>query len=343
MKRVLLAGNWAWDIYEEALSTGFNDLGWLVTPFRTTAAKGWLSQMPILSRLRPAWTLRRLNRDFVDVVHRVKPNLIFLWRCIDILPASLAEIRSKFPEVVIFLYHNDNPFSGPKERIKNRHYLGGIIHANLTAVFRPANLKDALAWGADRAEILMPSYIRAVHRPLGGGQQNDVIFVGHFEDDCRESAIVALHNAGIDVRILGTKWEAMQRKHQWLAEQEIKQVWGDDYVASLAGAKISLAFLSNKNRDVYTRRCFEIPACGSLLMAPRTKELQRIFKEDEEAVFWSSNEELVEKVRYLLSNESARLSIAEAGRRRVILDAHHEYGRAQQVVKWYQECLDQNS
>ena len=69
----------------------------------------------------------------------------------------------------------------------------------------------------------------------------------------------------------------------------IEPVFGDDYAKALCGAKVCLAFLSKLNRDSYTRRCFEIPACGNVMLAERTADLCRMFKEDEEACFFSSS------------------------------------------------------
>ena len=69
-------------------------------------------------------------------------------------------------------------------------------------------------------------------------------------------------------------------------------------------------------------------------MAQRTPELKRIFKEDEEAIFWSTTPELIGKVKFLLANEQQRQKIAIAGRQRVIKDNHDEYGRAREIIDW---------
>jgi spore maturation protein CgeB len=100
-----------------------------------------------------------------------------------------------------------------------------------------------------------------------------------------------------------------------------------EYAKALCGADICLCFLSKINRDVYTRRCFEIPACGRLLLAERTYELQTLFKEDEEACFFSSEEELTNKVCWLLENPTIRNKIAESGQKRVWKDGHDIYSR----------------
>jgi spore maturation protein CgeB len=68
--------------------------------------------------------------------------------------------------------------------------------------------------------------------------------------------------------------------------------------------------------DQHTTRTFEIPACGSLLLADRTEEHQEFFEEGQEAEFFESCEELLEKVRFYGSNESARKRVADRGYKR---------------------------
>jgi len=334
--RLLLAGNWQWDIYEQALARGFEGHGWEVIPFRTAGIEGMPAENSLLGRARPAWSLSAVNRALLHEATEVQPDLVFLWRCIDILPATLRAMRAQLAGVPIIGYHNDNPFKGLKARLKSRHFLAGLRDVDVAAVYRPDNLKAALALGAPRAELLPPSYIRSLHRPIEVGAMADVVYVGHYEPDGRLKALQALRNAGVTVKVRGTRWHAVQLQHRWLAEQPIEQLWGDDYVTAIASARISLAFLSGRHGDVYTRRCFEIPACGSLLMAPRTRELKTFFREDEEAVFWSTHEELVEKVKFLLSHEEYRATIAAAGRQRVLQDGHDEYGRASQILRWFE-------
>ena len=90
--------------------------------------------------------------------------------------------------------------------------------------------------------------------------------------------------------------------------------------------------MSKLNRDTYTTRCFEIPACGSLLLSERTDDLRLMFREMEEAVFFSSPEELVEKALWLKSRPDEIERIAAAGMRRVQEDCHSAEGRMRQLV-----------
>jgi spore maturation protein CgeB len=102
------------------------------------------------------------------------------------------------------------------------------------------------------------------------------------------------------------------------------EVYGDDYARALSGAKIGLGFLRKVCPDQHTTRTFEIPACGSMLLADRTPEHQEFFEEGKEADFFDSKEELTEKVRFYTTNERARADLASKGRQRCV-DGRYAY------------------
>jgi spore maturation protein CgeB len=68
------------------------------------------------------------------------------------------------------------------------------------------------------------------------------------------------------------------------------------------------------------------------MLAERTDDLLQLFKEDEEAVYFSSADELVQKVKWLLENPEMRRRIADAGLRRVWADHHDVTNRAHQFL-----------
>jgi spore maturation protein CgeB len=80
---------------------------------------------------------------------------------------------------------------------------------------------------------------------------------------------------------------------------------------------MALCFLSKLNRDEYTRRNFEIPATGTVLVSECTDALRTLFKENEEAIFFKDAHDLISKVRLLLDDECMRISIAKAGYERI--------------------------
>ena len=164
-------------------------------------------------------------------------------------------------------------------------------------------------------------------------------FLGGWEPR-RERLLHAVAAAGIDVKIWGGYWEFL-RDGKWTPRRHIilrqlagrdhfrfhcdellsrahqgGEVYADDYARALTGSRIGLGFLRKVCPDQHTTRTFEIPACGSLLLADRTEEHQEFFEEGKEAEFFASCEELLDKLKFYCSNEPARKCVADGGYKR---------------------------
>src|SRR5215469_4512910 len=194
-----------------------------------------------------------------------------------------------------------------------------------------------------KSVVYMPlGYCDQVHRPLESGDARwkcSVGFLGGWEPR-RERLLHAVNAARIDLKIWGGYWEFL-RDGKWTMRRQIilrqlagkekfrfhrdeglarayqgGEVYADDYARALTGAEIGLGFLRKVCPDQHTTRTFEIPACGSMLLADRTEEHQSFFEEGEEAEFFDSSEELVDKVKFYSMNGSARKRIANKGHQR---------------------------
>ncbi len=335
---VMIVGNWHWDIYEDALSEGFKHHGWKVIPFKTDdyLPNTWLSDQ--LIRTRCSILLSDLNASLLKKFETYLPGVVFLNRSDLILPKTLKRMKRIKPDSVLLLYHNDNPFTGGLLNITMRHYLSSITIADATLVYRPSNISDAEQYGAKRVELLLPYYLSYRHHPMSVEQHSDVVFIGHYEPDNRAAVLEYLIENGINLKIYGSRWENAQKKHKRLGEMAIgKKILGEKYSCLISSAKIALVFLSVKNRDGYTRRCFEIPACGTMMIAPRTPELEKFFTDGKEAVYYDSPEGLLRKIKYYLSHDEERMHIAEAGRDRCVRDGHDERNRVAQIIRIAEE------
>ncbi|QNP29910.1 CgeB family protein [Cylindrospermopsis curvispora] len=344
--KLLIVGTWRWVQYEDAFSKGLEGNGVEVSRFSTSSYfSGWFGSLQLRLPL-PGWALLGLNRDLIRQSEQERPDWILFWRSTHVLPSTLRKLRRLGIKTVS--YNNDDPL-GPKAhgRLPWHHhwlwfwYLRCLPEFDCNFFYRKINCREALVeHGVRHAEVLMPYFIPQQDRPVDLTLQDqerfstDLVFVGHYEPDGRERTIRSLIDAGIEVKIWsGGDWPRHALGHLYDRLKPIEPALGDNYAKALCGAKICLAFLSKLNRDTYTRRCFEIPACGRLMLAERTDDLMCMFREDEEACFFSSNDELIEKVRWLLANPSIREYIAAAGLRRVWADGHDVNSRAKQFLK----------
>ena len=110
-------------------------------------------------------------------------------------------------------------------------------------------------------------------------------------------------------------------------------IWGKDYFQTLAEHKIALCFLSKLNNDVYTRRCFEIPASGTMLFSEYSKELDDIFGDMKGAVFFKDLEEFHLKLKYLKENPEIIENIAKVGEQTVLVNKFDVFSRVDCIIK----------
>ena len=69
-----------------------------------------------------------------------------------------------------------------------------------------------------------------------------------------------------------------------------------------------------------------------MMLAEYTDDLSTLFKAGEEADFFRSPAELVEKLNFYLSDEGKRCNVAAAGRQRVAVDGHDVLSRMRRVL-----------
>jgi hypothetical protein len=155
-------------------------------------------------------------------------------------------------------------------------------------------------------------------RAVDGPHRSGVVFIGHAERHyVNILAGVGQRHAGL--KIWGQGWGSVAKRRPDLrAWVKGGPLWGDDYVVGLAGGRVGLGLLSKYCPDQFTTRSFEIPAAGSLLIAERTAEHEQLFDEGKEAEFFSTIDELTDKIEFYLRFEVGRRRVAERGRRRAL-------------------------
>jgi spore maturation protein CgeB len=160
----------------------------------------------------------------------------------------------------------------------------------------------------------------------------DVIFIGHFENDGRDEAIFSLINSGYNVKVYGDvkSWRQSSLYYILNDNNRIEPIV-DDYNLAINSAKIALNFLSKYNNDVYTRRCFEIPITGTVLVSEYSSFLEEVFENDNEIITFKNIDELKNKVDYLLNNPNELNRIGKNGMKKV-KEKHSNFNRSLQIL-----------
>jgi spore maturation protein CgeB len=86
---------------------------------------------------------------------------------------------------------------------------------------------------------------------------------------------------------------------------------------------VNINCTSFQMKSAVNQRVFDVPACGGFLLSDYQEDMDRFFEVGKEAVCYRSVEEAASLAAYYLRNGSARETIAESARRRVL--AEHTY------------------
>lgn len=110
------------------------------------------------------------------------------------------------------------------------------------------------------------------------------------------------------------------------------EVYGAAYARVLSSATVGVGFLRQVCPDQHTTRSFEIPACGSMLLADRTQEHQELFSEGSEADYFSDETEFLDKCQFYARNPASARRIAEAGRKRALRSGYTYSDRMRSAI-----------
>jgi spore maturation protein CgeB len=350
---VVLAGDWHSNVHEAPMADALERLGHRVTRFAwhryvSSGARG--SPVALLRKAQNKYLvgplIRRMNRELLDCVDRGRPDLLFVYRGTHVTRDTLEKIRVRNPRTLLVGYNNDDPFAPGQPSWPWRHFIAAVPVYDRVLAYRPANLGDLRAAGAKSTGLLLPWFVPSMHRPMTltdderRRYESDVVFVGHYEADGRLDALKALLSAGVRLRLFGPAtgyrghdWHGpLSRNTEMRSLMPVREVWDADYTRALAASRIALCFFSKRNRDRYTRRCFEIPATGTLLLSEYSTEMSSLFREGTEADFFRTTDELVDKVRYYLAHPAARDAVAARGLERVHRDGHDVDSRMRRML-----------
>lgn len=340
-KKIVIVGNFNYSIYEYDLAEAMSTLGLEVIEF---SFKEYLRDS-IIGKIENHFSFigsksTRAINDLSRILIENQPAYCFMWRYTLISKKHLIYLKTISSNTLFISYNNDNPFGvqyntgwNLHNRFVWRHFLACIEHHDINLVYRPSNIvqynryksKTTLLFPPSFVESKLPSFIEDRSFDF------DLIFVGHYVPR-RADFINALLRVKIDVKIFGTGWriDDLDASYKY---GEIKSIEENAYYEVLSKSKIALAFLSELNEDVYTRRNFEITACGTLMLSERTKELTELFIEDEEAVFFSSENELLSKARFLLNDINKIKSIGKKARSKSFKAGYDLVSRARNLLK----------
>lgn len=196
-----------------------------------------------------------------------------------------------------------------------------------------------------RVEFFPFAYYPRIHHPVAippdekSRWQCEVVFVGTYEKPRAAMLEHLVQITNVDLVIHGAQWEKLPRTSPLRCCVRSKDLRFDDLAKAMGGALVALGFLRKENRDDYTQRTFEVPACAGVFLAERTERHMKYYRDGIEAEFFDpdSPTDLCEKVARLLQNSDYREQMRKAGHK-AVLRGHHTYrDRLERLIQVFEE------
>lgn len=284
------------------------------------------------------------NKNFLEAISETKPEIVWSEKSLLLLPETLEQAKRLLPNCTFVCFQEDDPF-GPMNKNEFpvwKNFIDAIPFYDIHFVWRQFNIKEFTEHGAKKVCLYMHGFYPKFFYPisLASKYKHDVVFVG----DARNQRIKDIYNLTvkekIPVNVYGSRWD---RTLIYYLKKPLfhPPVFTNQYASLVSNSGISLGFLSKANRDEFTSRSFEIPACKGFFLAERTPKHLELYEEGKEAEFFSSYEECADKIRFYSKNMAERKKIAEAGYNRCLnsgYSLHNRLSKALEEVKLVQRC-----
>jgi len=301
----------------------------------------------IAQRLVTGPGVARLNRDILHIAEREKPDILWADKLLYMRPQTLDRLRALGIATVSYMI--DNPF-GPRQDPGWRLYMKDIPHYDLHVVQRDRNILDYTSRGARDVIKIQTAYEPTIHFPPPEGwsdadRDRGVSFIGTPYDNRAQFLTRLWKEFNLPVTVSGgLVWKpALGSEATAAIYRGNGELYRDEYREGIWRSKINLSFITHSNCDEFVHKSFEIAGCGGFLLAERSEGHKQRFREDEEAVFFSTIEECVEKIRRYLPDEAARTRIAAAGHARAVRDGYHNDRQVALIVERAAQIIQQRT
>lgn len=239
---------------------------------------------------------KKVNQKLIESIDNILPDVVLLGHSELIEDETLAQIKSKYPQIKIAMWWVD-----PFDKIDHIHtrlsYLDAFFATTGTSKLQEIfpKFKSKLFFFPNPCDSSVE-----IHKSFENKEYSyDVLYVGR-SDDRRKEFIDRLRGlSDIKVGIFGDKKDNL--------------IFGHGYFDLIASSKVALNFSRYNDIDKYSSdRIVQLTASGVLTMSPRIPNYETLFSDDE-IVYFDDFDDFEKKLRFYLQNDDKRREIAQSG------------------------------
>lgn len=292
----------------------------------------------VLVRMNVGTIFNRINKDLLGVIDEFNPDIILVFKGMEILPSTLIYAKSK--NIYLVNYNPDNPFifSGRGSGNSNVKKSMSLFDLHITY---DKWIKEKIEKTYQLPVRLLPFgfeiHSLLLHKVLNEKEIKKTCFVG-MPDKYRASFIKKLAQAGIEIDVYGLHWSKFL-KHKNITV--FNPVFDDELYQTLYKYRIQLNYMRPHNMNSHNMRTFEIPAIGGIQLAPDTVDHFMFFNNNKEIFTYSDIQDCILKIKYLLSLSDKDAQVIRRNAKEKSISSKYSYkDRAEELFHIMQEHFE---
>lgn len=295
----------------------------------------------LLFRAGLSGVLGQINESLLAEVERLRPDVIWVFKGMELYPKTLSALRKTGTLLVNF--NGDNPFIFTSRGSGNKYVYQSLPLYDLHFTYN-LEIKARLDREYNAKTLLLPFGFDVSDEVYEACRLEEevsrVCFIGN-PDPARAGFINELAAANIPIDIFGSP--AWSRAITNKGVTVHPAIYGDDFWKALRRYRVQLNLMRPHNENSHNMRSFEIPAIGGIMLAPATDEHRLFFEDSEEAFLFTGPDSCIEKAREILSITRDQAGVVrDRARGRSIKDGYSYRDRAkfvfQEIQKLYAEA-----
>ena len=268
------------------------------------------------------------SKKLLEQLKKENPDVIIFGRCERMASQFLSDVKSTLKAILVNIYP-DHPFMIPSG--KSAYHLRDTLSLyDCVFTMSPSLTPVFYQLGAKNVQWLPFAYCDEMeYRDLTTNPSKDLAYFGVW-GPFQEQVLKNLASLGLN--IYGANWQKSKDK-------QITQCWkkgegmGIEMINEIADTKLIVNMVRAEHGCFHTMKTFEIPAAGGFSITNYSDEQAYFFKPDKEAVYFNTEEEMLDKVQFYQNNEALRNQIRVKAHDKVKIHTYKE--RAARLIEFF--------
>ncbi len=273
--------------------------------------------------------IRKANRDLVQRVLALKPDLILVFPNTVLRAGTLAQIRASTGASIVCVW--------PDTFVNwDTHQSACAFLYDLIATYSQSTVSALERLGVRRVQWIPLAGDPLLHPAVSCTPEEqeeygaDITFIGGWRAE-REAVLACL--GGLDLKVWGPDWgRHCTRNSVARRAWQGRALRGLDFARAVACSKVNLNIVDPTNYPAANMRFFEILTAGGLQVSSVCPEMEAEFRHGEHLFYYRYADELLALMQSLLAESGTRSRVAQQGRA-LVLKKHTYEHRARQMLE----------